>query len=280
MQLHFGSSSVVILSTPNMAEIILKENDVLFASRPKTAAGKYTTYNYCDMTWSSYGTYWKQLRKICLMEIFSGKRLDSFQYIRVEEMKKLMKSLYNSSGKPIVLKDYVVKLSFNVIGRIVLGKSYLDGEVDDQVIKPEEFKFMFEELFVLNGVYNIGDFIAWLGVFDLQGYVKRMKDVSKKLDKFLEIVINEHNEVRKKSGKNYVAKDMVDVLLQLAENQDVQVKLHRDGIKAFTQDLLAGGTESAATTLEWGLSEMCSYGIQLPFRLEGRRRELGDKGSI
>ncbi|XP_074358665.1 trimethyltridecatetraene synthase-like [Apium graveolens] len=259
MQLQFGSSPVVILSSPNMAEIMLKENDLLFASRPKTAAGKYTVYNYSDMTWSSYGPYWAQLRKICLMEIFSGKRLDSFQYIRVEEMKKLMKSIYHSSGKPILLKDDLMKLTFNVIGRMVLGKSYLDGEVDDHVIKPEEFKFMFEELFVLNGVYNIGDFIPWLGVFDLQGYVKRMKDVSKKLDKFLEIVIDEHNEVRKRTnvdGKNYVAKDMVDVLLQLADDQDVQVKLHRDGVKAFTQDLLAGGTESSATSIEWGLSEM------------------------
>ncbi|KAK1382437.1 Cytochrome P450 mono-oxygenase [Heracleum sosnowskyi] len=199
-----------------MAEVILKENDMLFASRPKIAAGKYTTYNYGDMTWSSYGPYWVKLRKICLMEIFSGKRLDEFQYVRVEEMKSLMKSLYNSSGKPLLLKDNLMKLTFNVIGRMVLGKIYLDGEADNQVIKPEEFKSMIEELFVLNGVYNIGDFIPWLGVFDLQGYVKRMKNVSKKMDKFLETVINEHNEVKKKSnvnGKDYVAKDMLDVLL-------------------------------------------------------------------
>ncbi|KAL8090484.1 hypothetical protein AgCh_039799 [Apium graveolens] len=171
-----------------------------------------------------------------------------------------------------------MKLTFNVIGRMVLGKSYVDGEVDNEVMKPEEFRCMIEELFVLNGVFNIGDFIPWLGVFDLQGYVKRMKDVSKKMDMFLETVINEHNEVRKKShvsSKDYVAKDMLDVLLQVADDpQDVQLKLDRDGVKALTQvhslhlsltptispieklGHVNWGTESTATTLEWGLSEM------------------------
>ncbi|KAG6397944.1 hypothetical protein SASPL_139394 [Salvia splendens] len=27
--------------------------DLTFASRPKTSAGKYTTYNYSDITWGS-----------------------------------------------------------------------------------------------------------------------------------------------------------------------------------------------------------------------------------
>ncbi|KAL8090486.1 trimethyltridecatetraene synthase-like [Apium graveolens] len=259
LQLYFGSSPIVVASSPKMAKLILQENDVFFASRPKTAAGNYTTYNYSDMAWSSYGPYWVQLRKICEMEIFSGKRLDIFQYIRVEEMRKLMKRLYNSSGKPVVLKDDLIRLTFNVIGRMALGKSYLDGEMNNSVIEPEEFMCMIEELFVLNGVFNIGDFIPWLGVFDLQGYVKRMKVVSKKLDKFLELVINEHNEVRRQcnvDAKDYVAKDMMDVLLQLSDNQDVQVKLQRDGVKGFTQDMLAGGTEGPVTTIEWGLSEM------------------------
>ncbi|QHN76898.1 Cytochrome p450 [Arachis hypogaea] len=29
------------------------------ADRPKLAAGKYTTYNYSNITWSQYGPYWK-----------------------------------------------------------------------------------------------------------------------------------------------------------------------------------------------------------------------------
>nr|QNS29940.1 cytochrome P450 [Nothapodytes nimmoniana] len=256
MQLHFGSFPVVVGSSVEMARSILKTMDINFVSRPKTAAGKYTTYNYSDITWSPYGPYWRQARKICLMELFSAKRLESLEYIRVEEMNSLLELLYKSSsgGNPVNLKGHLSTVSFNVISRMVLGKTYLD-ESHNSIVTPEEFKKMLDELFLLNGVFNIGDSIPWIDFLDLQGYVKRMKTLSKKFDRFLEHVVDEHN-VRRKSVENYVAKDMVDVLLQIAEDPSLAVKLERHGVKAFTQDLLAGGTESSAVTVEWAISEL------------------------
>ena len=77
---------------------------------------------------------------------------------------------------------------------------------------------------------------TWIDFLDLQGYIKRMKTLSKKFDMFMEHVLDEHIE-RKKGIKDYVAKDMVDVLLQLAEDPTLEVKLERHGVKAFTQVL-------------------------------------------
>ncbi|KAF6146638.1 hypothetical protein GIB67_008924 [Kingdonia uniflora] len=193
---------------------------------------------------------------MCIKELFSTKRLESYEYIRVEEMRALAKGLYALSGSQIMLKDYLSDVSFNVISRIVLGKKYLDeNETKSSVVTPEEFKKMLDELFSLNGVLNIGDSIPSVACFDLQGYVKRMKSLSKKFDRFLEYVIDEHNE--KKNGvKEWVAKDMVDVLLQLADDPNLEVKLTRTSVKAFTQDLIAGGTESSAVTVEWAMSEL------------------------
>ncbi|KAK6148753.1 hypothetical protein DH2020_016278 [Rehmannia glutinosa] len=253
MQLRFGSSPIVVGSSAETAKIFLKTMDVTFASRPKTAAGKYTTYNYSDITWSPYGPYWRQARKMCLMELFSAKRLESYEYIRAEEMNSLLKEIFRSNGKSFYLKDCLSTLSLNVISRMVLGKRYLDEE--NGVVSPEEFKKMLDELFLLNGVLNIGDLIPYIGFLDLQGYVKRMKIVSKKFDRFLEHVLDEHDERRKKM-ENYVSGDMVDVLMELAEDPNLEVKLERHGVKAFTQDLLAGGTESSAVTVEWAISEL------------------------
>ncbi|CAK9179870.1 unnamed protein product [Ilex paraguariensis] len=254
LHLKFGSFPVVVGSSVEMAKIFLKTMDVTFASRPKTAAGKYTTYNYSDITWSPYGAYWRQARKMCLMELFSAKRLESFEYIRVEEMHSLLKELYKFSGQSIILKDFLSTVSLNVISRMVLGKRYLD-ENESSIVTPEEFKKMLDELFLLNGVFNIGDSIPWIDFLDLQGYVKRMKTLSKKFDRFLEHVLDEHN-AKRKGVENYVATDMVDVLLQLADDPNLEVKLERHGVKAFTQDLLAGGTESSAVTVEWAISEL------------------------
>lgn len=242
-----------------MAKEILKTQDLKFASRPKTAAGKYTTYNYSDITWSPYGAYWRQARKMCLMELFSARRLDSYEYIRTEETRALLRGLFAASGETILLKDHLSTVSLNVISRMVLGKKYTEeSESETPIVSPDEFKKMMDELFLLNGVLNIGDSIPWIGFLDLQGYERRMKTLSKKFDRFLEHVLDEHNE-RRSGVKDYVAQDMVDVLLQLADDPDLDVKLGRTGVKAFTQDLIAGGTESSAVTVEWALSELLKH---------------------
>ncbi|KAL6585201.1 hypothetical protein OROMI_004490 [Orobanche minor] len=257
MQLRFGSFPVVVGSSVEMAKAFLKTMDLNFACRPKTAAGKHTAYNYSDITWSPYGPYWRQARKLCLAELFSTKRLQSYEYIRAEETNSLVKRIFGSSRKPFHLKDYLSTLSLNIISRMVLGKKYYDEAGGrNGIVSPDEFKKMIDELFLLNGVLNVGDLIPYIGFLDLQGYVKRMKIVSRKFDRFLEHVLHEHVERRKKAGEDYVSGDMVDVLLELAEDPNLEVKLERHGVKAYTQDLLAGGTESSAVTVEWAISEL------------------------
>ena len=122
---------------------------------------------------------------------------------------------------------------------MVLGRKYLEkqaaGEDGSATMAPEEFKCMIDELFFLNGVLNIGDSIPWLDWMDLQGYVRRMKKLSKMFDRFLEHVVDEHRARRRREGESFVVKDMVDVLLQFASDPGLEVKLNREGVKAFTQ---------------------------------------------
>ncbi|KAJ6932796.1 hypothetical protein NC651_008274 [Populus alba x Populus x berolinensis] len=256
MQLKFGSYPVVVGSSVEMAEAVLKTNDVKLADRPKIAAGKYTTYNYSNITWSQYGPYWRQARKICLMEIFSPKRLDQFETVRVQELHALLRKLFVSSGKPINARDNFSDLSLSVISRLVLGKNYtVKTGNQKQYMTPKEFKEMIDELFLLNGVLDIGDSIPWLAFLDLQGYIKRMKAVGQLFDGFLEHTLNEHQQ-RRKGVKDYVPQDMMDILLQLSDDPNLEVQLDRTAVKAFTMDLIAGGTESSAVTTEWAMAEL------------------------
>ncbi|KAM1331089.1 hypothetical protein ACFX13_044406 [Malus domestica] len=67
--------------------------------------------------------------------------------------------------------------------------------------------------------------------------------------------------------KDFVSNDMVDLLLQLAEDPDIKVKLNSDCVKGFTQDLIAN---SSATTLEWAMSEL----MKQPHLIEKAIKEL------
>ncbi|MEI4855991.1 hypothetical protein, partial [Klebsiella pneumoniae] len=58
--------------------------------------------------------------------------------------------------------------------------------------------------------------------------------VSKKFDRFLEHVLDEHIARRETEKGDYVANDMVDLLLQLSDGPTLEVKIERHGVKAFT----------------------------------------------
>ncbi|KAJ6711662.1 CYTOCHROME P450 98A9 [Salix purpurea] len=214
------------------------------------------------------------------MEIFSPKRLDFYQDVRVEELHSLLKSLYKTSGTPFKAREKFSDLSLSVISRLVLGRNYtLESEKSKGVYTPHEFKKILDELFVLNGVLEIGDWIPWLSYFDLQGNIKKMKAVAKKVDRFIEHELEEH-DARRNGVKNYVAKDMMDILLQLSDDPSLDVEFGRTGVKALTLDLIAGGTESTAVTAEWALAELLKKPEVFEkgnrrVRQSGRKREMG-----
>ncbi|KAK8597659.1 hypothetical protein V6N13_095059 [Hibiscus sabdariffa] len=144
-----------------------------------------------------YGPHWRQARKIYLKELFSPKRLESFEFIRVEEVRGFVSRLYELSGKPVLLREQLLYFTLRIMSRMVLGKRHFglsgDGRLgSNSILTPREFQEMIDEVLLLNGVFHIGDWIPWLEFLDLQGYLKRMKALKKKLDRFLDHVFEEH----------------------------------------------------------------------------------------
>ncbi|XP_028799740.1 ent-kaurene synthase-like 2 [Neltuma alba] len=67
-------------------------------------------------------------------------------------------------------------------------------------------------------------------------------------------IINDHTE--KKGGDIRAAEDLVDVLLRIQKENDLEIPLTLDNIKAVILDMFIGGTETAAATTEWAMAEM------------------------
>ncbi|KAK4413634.1 Flavonoid 3'-monooxygenase [Sesamum alatum] len=242
MQLKFGSLPVVVASSPEMAKQFLRVHDTAFASRPALSAGKYTSYNYSDMTWAPYGPYWRQTRKIYSMEVFNAKKIESFEHIRVEEGHNFLSRLRSLSGKPVVLRDHLSRFSISSISRMVFSNKYFNTESskdEKAIMKVEELRGLLDEWLFLGGVFNIGDWTPWLSSLDLQGYVKRMKALAKKLDRFYNYVLDDHL-TRKAAGVDFVPEDVLDSLLQLAEDSNLEIKLTRENVKALAQTTKCG----------------------------------------
>ncbi|KAF3438701.1 hypothetical protein FNV43_RR21465 [Rhamnella rubrinervis] len=80
MLLRLGQVATIIVSPADMVREIIKNHDIAFSNRPKTTVIGFLFTWSKDMAFTSYGMYWRQTRKICVVELLSLKRVQEFHY--------------------------------------------------------------------------------------------------------------------------------------------------------------------------------------------------------
>ena len=122
MSLKFGSRPVLVTSSSELAKECFTTNDLALASRPQLAQGRHLDYDYQALSWSPYGPYWRTARKICVLELLTSNRIQSFQSKRMREISNAMKSLYDQaiSKKIINMKYFLSKLTFKVLMSMIV----------------------------------------------------------------------------------------------------------------------------------------------------------------
>ncbi|XP_057841414.2 cytochrome P450 71AU50 [Cryptomeria japonica] len=256
MFLRLGSIPTVVVSSPAMAKEFLKTHDLVFANRSKSTYGKYVCYDHKSVAFGPYGASWKQMRKLLTVELLTMKRNDSFRFVREEEVSDMIASIWQESrqgAQCVDVKKRLSSLTRNIVCRMFASRTYADNELNGG----HDFKQIVEEMFVLAGAFCIGDFIPSLDWLDFQGFRRRMQAVHKIFDGFAEKVIDEHIHHRlekEKPKEEDRVKDMVDVMLGMAETKNLTIS--RIDIKAMILDMLNAGTETSVTLIEWAMSEL------------------------
>eukprot|EP01018_Ginkgo_biloba_P005243 Gb_11301 [translate_table: standard] len=256
MYLRLGSVPTVVASSPLMAKEFLKTHDAIFASRPPTFAGKYTAYNYSDLAFAPYGDYWRHMRKVCMLELLTAKRIESFRPMREEEVGLMIDSIWQESEngvKSVNVSKRVYSLTSNAICTMVTGKKYSC----DYLSTGKGFKEMILEIQIVNGAFNIGEFVPSIEWLDLQGIRRRMKKAHRVFDAFTEKVIDEHVERMQLNGQKEYRKDFVDVLLEMSEKP--QTEIRRENIKAI---VYVGVPTISVINISFVFSNMVYYSYQ------------------
>nr|GMD44342.1 premnaspirodiene oxygenase-like [Ipomoea batatas] len=220
MHLKIGEISAVVVSSREMAKEILRTQDLVFASRPGIMSAKILLYNCSDIAFSPYGEHWRQMRKICVMELFNPKRVRSFSSIRQDEIHNLLSD----------------------VRRVFSGR--------------EELIELLEEILLVLGGFEFGDvFPSWKFLHGLCGSKNRMLKIHRKIDPIMENIIKEH-EKNLESGE-LEGEDIIDVLIKLEKrNGGHQLRITHDIIKATVLDVFLAGTETSSTTTVWAMSEL------------------------
>ncbi|KAK0604670.1 hypothetical protein LWI29_018074 [Acer saccharum] len=215
--LRFGSRLVVVVSSSTAVEECFTKNDVVLANRPTSIMGKYFDYNRTTISSAPYGEHWRNLRRICALEIFSTNRLNKFQSIRKDEVKQLLEKLSINSLRgfaKVELRPLLTELTFNTIMRMVSGKRYY-GNVETNEEEAKQFREIIAEIFANGGVSNPVDFLPILKWLDNGAFEKRVSRLGNRTDEFLQGLIEEHRKNDGSQSQN----TMIDHLLSLQESQ-------------------------------------------------------------
>ncbi|XP_076905050.1 3-beta-hydroxylase-like [Bidens hawaiensis] len=244
MLIRLGTVPILVASSVDAAREIMKTHDKIFASRPYLDIPSRIFYASKDIAFAPYGEYWRQVKSISVIHLLSNKRVQSYRHVREEEMALMMEKIGRANGSAINLSELLISLTNNVICRVALGRRY-DGR---------NFKSLLGRTLELLGCFSVGSYIPSLRWVDrLSGLEKKVDDVAKEFDEFLEGVIDEHVN-KEESGVE--GQDLCDILLEIQRNN---VTVERDMIKAIILDLFAAGTDTAFTNLEWAIAELLKH---------------------
>ncbi|XP_077241911.1 cytochrome P450 71A1-like [Tasmannia lanceolata] len=253
MLLHLGQIPTLVVSSAKLVHEIVKTHDTAFSGRAPTVAANKLFYGSNDVVFSSYGEYWRVARKICVVELLSVKRVQLFQQVREDEVCKIIQMISHSCsparGASINISELFLSLTNDMISRVAFGKKCgSHGE--------NRYAGLIRELGVILGLFHMGDYFPSLGWIDiLTGLDARTKKTFRGLDSLLDQVIEEH--LNPERHEQSIDKDFVDVMLHVQKESNLQdIPLSKDSLKAVILDMLAGGTETIATTMDWIMTEL------------------------
>ncbi|KAL1356725.1 cytochrome P450 CYP736A12-like [Arachis hypogaea] len=254
MSLKLGQVPVVVVSSPEIAKLILKTHDLVFANRPKVQVVETLSYGRKGLVFTEYGGYWRNVRKLCSLQLLSASKVEMFGPLRKKELGMLVNTLKKASDscEVVDLSQLIGEFAENITFNMILGRSK-DNRFD--------LKGLIHEIMFLVGAFNLADYVPILGTFDLQGLKRRTKKASKAIDEALEHIINDHDHP---SSAEFPQdnKDFIDILLSYI-NQPMDPHDHeqrhvvgRTNIKAIILDLIAGSYDTSSIAIEWAMSEL------------------------
>ncbi|WOH03416.1 hypothetical protein DCAR_0622813 [Daucus carota subsp. sativus] len=270
MSMKLGNVTTIVVSSPQIAEKILKTHDLVFASRPQNEAGKHVSYGNKGIAFGEYGHYWRNIRKLCTLELFSAKKIDSLAEMRREELVVMVSTI-----KKAALARQVVDVS-DLVGDGIEKMTYrmLFGKKDDDRF---DLKGTMQEIMDQAGAFNIADYVPMLGPLDIQGLTRKIKDMRKSMDKILDTFISEHEEAASTTRPEGYEPDFVDILLSVLDKReekrgDLISLIDRDSMKAILVDMIAAGIDTSRTTIEWIMAELLKH----PRTMKKLQQEIKD----
>lgn len=250
MYLNLGSVPTVVSSSPATAKEFLKTHDLDCCSRPLLSSLNKLSYAFNDIVFTPYGEQWRELRKTCIVHLFSPKKVAEFRSIREVEVQRMIGSISSQSKSKnsvvINLSEEFYCLASDVTCRTALGKRYYGGDGATLRRVLSETQELFNAFFFIDYIPMLG----WLDWFT--GLRGKLDKNFGELDGFYQRVIDEHRDPTVSRDDKH--EDAIDALLSLQKKGETY--LTDDHIKGVVMNLFVAGSDTSSATLEWAMTEL------------------------
>jgi hypothetical protein len=223
MMLRLGEVPTLVVSSPEAAQAITKTHDIAFADRHMNTTIGVLTFNGTDLVFGPYGERWRQLRKICVLELFSVARVQSFQRIREEEVARFMQSLAASAG--------TVNLS-KMISRFI-NDTFVRECIGSRCKYQDEYLDAFDTAVRQTSVLTVADLFPSSRLMQAVGTAPRNAlKCRNRITRILEQIIREKVEAMGR-GEKTAHEGLIGVLLRLQKEANLPTLLTNDTIVAL-----------------------------------------------
>ncbi|KAG8479977.1 hypothetical protein CXB51_025001 [Gossypium anomalum] len=184
----------VIVSSPRLTRLILKTHDHVFSNRPQLVPAR-------------------------------SKRVNSFQLIRDEEASRLLTTLSAHPGSEVNVSGLFLSLANDILCRVAFGR-----RLTERVGSSNHLAAVLRETQELFAGMSVGDFFPeWEWVHSVSGYKRRLMKNLNELRRVCDEVIKEHLQ----RGETGIKEDFVDVLLRVQKQDNLEVPITDDNLKAL-----------------------------------------------
>jgi hypothetical protein len=217
MMLKIGPMPLVVVTSRELAREVLKVQDPNFANRPRLLVGGICGYGWADIIFAPTSDYWRKIRKLCIQEVLSPKRILSFQCIREEEVARQVDAIRAAAaGAPVNLTRMLYDISSRTISRSSFGEVRPDMPVFQDAIK---------RVIGLSSGFNVPDLFPRLRevLGELTGMKRKLREIHRTFDAILVDIIDKRRRERAQmvaARKEVVDENVVDVMLTLQKNDD------------------------------------------------------------
>ncbi|TVU42421.1 hypothetical protein EJB05_08825, partial [Eragrostis curvula] len=247
MFLRMGQFDTVVISSAAAAKEVLQEKDVLFASRPNLLSFEVFSYGHLDLVCAPYGQYWRMLRKLCMVELLSGKVVRQLTPVRNHETLSMVRKIQEASqrNEPVNLGKLLMTCSSAITAKAAFGQ-VCSTELQEQ------FLSAMEEAVKISGGFSYIDLFPSLEFLDvIVGARRRMWQIRRRLDAVFDKIIALCDAQR--------GDDLVSILLRIKDEGNTEFPVDMPNIRGIILDMFTAGTETTSSAAEWVMSELIRH---------------------